>query len=90
MLITVAGPEAVQLVNNRRPRGCLGGVCGARSHPNEWGMLENTQLACSLNANRDAVAAFVSAGLGEHLTGWKRTSPPPPFRVPSFRLVLPS
>lgn len=53
-------------------------VCRLEPRPNEWSMLENTQLACPLNANQHAVPAFALAGPGEHLTGWKRSSPPPP------------
>lgn len=61
-------------------------VCRLEPRPNEWSMLENTQLACPLNANQHAVPAFVLAGPGEHLTGWKRSSPPPPsaFLLSSF------
>lgn len=61
-------------------------VCRLEPRPNEWSMLENTQLACPLNANQHAVPAFTLAGPGEHLTGWKRSSPPPPsvFLLSSF------
>lgn len=61
-------------------------VCRLEPRPNEWSMLENTQLACPLNANQHAVPAFALAGPGEHLTGWKRSSPPPPsvFLLSSF------
>lgn len=61
-------------------------VCRLEPCPNEWSMLENTQLACPLNANQHAVPAFVLARPREHLTGWKRSSPPPPsvFLLSSF------
>lgn len=62
---TIGGHEGVW-------EACVKPVCGAQLRPNEWTMLENTQLACTLHANQHAALAFALAGPEEHLTGWKR------------------